>query len=153
MTDAFCSSMLEIVTQRIIQSSGFESATSQSIKTLNDIFREHLELLGSTMSAYANLNGRTVGTAFDVMDAMEELLITPDSLKEWLTREGKQLAPCWTVQSDPSRLLEDTVKKGRPNYEDTIEYSFRETPELDIHSALDTPSEEDYSPLPAVHSG
>lgn len=106
MTDAFCSSMLEIVTQRIIQSSGFESATSQSIRTLNDIFREHLELLGSTMSAYANLNGRTVGTAFDVIDAMEELLITPDSLKEWLIREGKQLAPCWTVQSDPSRLLE-----------------------------------------------
>lgn len=111
MTDAFCSSMLEIVTQRIIQSSGFESATSQSIRTLNDVFREHLELLGSTISAYANLNGRTIGTACDLLDTMEELLITPEGLKEWLAREGKQLSPCWTVQSDPSRLLEGMLKK------------------------------------------
>lgn len=110
MTDAFCSSMLEIVTQRIIQSSGFESATSQSIRTLNDIFREHLELLGSTMSAYANLNGRTVGTAFDVIDAMEELLITPDSLKEWLIREGKQLAPCWNYKQIPLKKADQTMK-------------------------------------------
>lgn len=112
MTDAFCSSMLEIVTQRIIQSSGFESATSQSIRTLNDVFREHLELLGSTISAYANLNGRTIGTACDLLDTMEELLITPEGLKEWLAREGKQLSPCWTVQSDPSRLLEGMLKKS-----------------------------------------
>ncbi|EIE80698.1 hypothetical protein G6F46_007981 [Rhizopus delemar] len=146
MTDAFCSSMLEIVTQRIIQSSGFESATSQSIRTLNDVFREHLELLGSTISAYANLNGRTIGTACDLLDTMEELLITPEGLKEWLAREGKQLSPCWTVQSDPSRLLEGTIRNGRSNFEDAIEYNFQDTPEFDL--PLDTPEIEDLPPSP-----
>ncbi|CEG68207.1 hypothetical protein RMATCC62417_04517 [Rhizopus microsporus] len=147
MADSFCSSISEIVTQRIIQSSGFESATNQSIHVLSDVLRQYLELLGSYVSAYANLNGRTIGNAWDLIDAMEDLYITPDSLKEWLDKEGKQLSPCWAAQSDPSRLLEGTIRKGRHNFEDIIEYNFQSIPEFEL-CPESPPIEEPLSPTP-----
>lgn len=106
MTDNICYSILKTATQQIIQSAGFEGANNHSIDTLTDVFGRYIELLGSTVSAYANLNGRTTGTAIDLMEAMAEVNIESSQLKTWLEDEGKLLTPSWSEQSDPSRLIQ-----------------------------------------------
>lgn len=106
MTDNVCHSILKTATQQIIQSAGFEAANNHSIDTLTDIFGQYIELLGSTVSAYANLNGRTLGTPRDLVEALEDVSLDAKTLKSWLEDEGKALSPCWSAQSDPGRLLQ-----------------------------------------------
>lgn len=106
MTDNVCYSILKTATQQIIQSAGFEAANNSSIDTLADVFGKYIELLGSTVSAYANLNGRTTGNSYDLLEAMNEVNIEPKKLKVWLEEEGKFLMPCWSDQSDPGRLIQ-----------------------------------------------
>jgi histone H3/H4 len=106
MTDNICFSILKTATQQIIQSAGFEGANNHSIDTLTDIFEKYIEVLGSTVSAYANLNGRTTGSAIDLMFAMKEVNVDPSKLKTWLEDEGKNLTPSWSAQSDPGRLIQ-----------------------------------------------
>lgn len=105
MTDNFCYSVLKTATLQIIQSAGFESAYREPVETLTDVVGKYIEALGSNVSAYANLSGRSAGTAWDVMNAMGSEL-EPLVLKNWLEEEGKTLTPCWSAQSDPSRILE-----------------------------------------------
>lgn len=106
MTDNVCYSILKTATQQIIQSAGFEAANNSSIDTLTDVFGKYMELLGSTVSAYANLNGRTTGNSYDLMKALNEVDIEPKKLKSWLEQEGKLLIPSWSDQSDPGRLIQ-----------------------------------------------
>lgn len=106
MTDNVCYSILKTATQQIIQSAGFEAANNSSIDTLADVFGKYMELLGSTCSAYANLNGRTIGNSYDLMKALNEVDMEPKKLKSWLEEEGKLLLPCWSDQSDPGRLIQ-----------------------------------------------
>ncbi|CEP14822.1 hypothetical protein [Parasitella parasitica] len=141
MTDNVCHSILKTATQQIIQSAGFEAANNHSINTLTDIFGQYIELLGSTVSSYANLNGRTLGTPRDLIEALQALSVDAKSLKTWLEDEGKALTPCWSAQSDPGRLLQGIVNAGKPNLEDVIEYRFGNVPEFDI------PSPEPASPM------
>lgn len=111
MTDNVCHSILKTATQQIIQSAGFEAANNHSIDTLTDVFGQYIELLGSTVSAYANLNGRTLGTSRDLVEALEDVSLDAKSLKSWFEDEGKSLSPCWSAQSDPGRLLQGKKKK------------------------------------------
>ncbi|KAI8645536.1 hypothetical protein BD408DRAFT_361288 [Parasitella parasitica] len=134
MTDNVCHSILKTATQQIIQSAGFEAANNHSINTLADIFGQYIELLGSTVSSYANLNGRTLGTPKDLVEALQDLSVDAKSLKTWLEDEGKALTPCWSAQSDPGRLLQGIVNGGKPNLEDIIEYRFGNVPEFEIPS-------------------
>lgn len=106
MTDNVCYSILKTATQQIIQSAGFDAAGNQSIDTLADVFCNYMQLLGSTVSAYAQLNGRTMGTARDLMEALGDVSIDRDMLKNWLDQDGKALTPSWSAQSDPGRLLQ-----------------------------------------------
>lgn len=106
MTDNVCHSILKTATQQIIQSAGFEAANNHSIDTLTDIFGQYIELLGSTVSAYAHLNGRTLGTPRDLVEALDDVSLDAKTLKSWLEDEGKALSPCWSAQSDPGRLLQ-----------------------------------------------
>ncbi|KAI8888340.1 hypothetical protein K501DRAFT_320915 [Backusella circina FSU 941] len=122
MTDNFCYSVLKTATLQIIQSAGFESAYREPVETLTDVVGKYIETLGSTVSAYANLSGRSTGTAWDVMNAIGSEL-EPHVLKTWLDEEGKALTPYWSAQSDPSRILEGIVRGGRPN-EEAIEYIY-----------------------------
>jgi hypothetical protein len=112
MTHNVCYSILKTATQQIIQSAGFEAAGSQSIDTLADVFGNYIQLLGSTVTAYAQLNGRTMGTARDLMETLDEVSIDPDMLKSWLDQDGKALTPSWSAQSDPGRLLQGKDTNG-----------------------------------------
>jgi histone H3/H4 len=109
MTDNVCYSILKTATEQIIQSAGFEAAGSHAIDTLTDVFCNYIQLLGSTVSAYAQLNGRTMGNARDLMEALHEASIDPDTLKSWFDEDGKALTPSWSAQSDPGRLLQGKV--------------------------------------------
>ncbi|KAI9476202.1 MAG: hypothetical protein EXX96DRAFT_651876 [Benjaminiella poitrasii] len=151
MTDNICHSILRTATQQIIQSAGFEGANGYSIDTLTDVFGKYIQLLGSTVSAHANLNGRTMGTARDLMEAFDEVAIDPHALRLWLEEDGKALSPCWSAQSDPSRLLQGVINGGKTNFDDIIEYSYGDVPEYDIPSPstsplIDSPS----SPTPVA---
>lgn len=115
MTDNICHSILKTATQQIIQSAGFEAASNQSIETLTDVFGKYIELLGSTVSAYANLNGRTLGSEKDLVSTLEELSLDASTLKLWLEEDGKALTPCWSAQSDPGRLLQGSNLKRLMN--------------------------------------
>jgi hypothetical protein len=106
MTDNVCHSILKTATQQIIHSAGFEAANNSSIETLADVFGKYIELLGSTVSAFAHLNGRTIGNAYDLLEALDDVSIEPKKLKSWLEQEGKCLTPCWSEQSDPGRLIQ-----------------------------------------------
>ncbi|KAI7873228.1 uncharacterized protein EV154DRAFT_528548 [Mucor mucedo] len=151
MTDNVCYSILKTATQQIIQSAGFEAANNSSIDTLTDVFGKYIELLGSTVSAYANLNGRTIGNSFDLMEAMSEVDIQPKKLKVWLEEEGKFLTPCWSDQSDPGRLIQGVINGGKPAFDDVVEYRYG-TPivDYDIPSPtfVDSPIEQDANDLP-----
>ncbi|KAI8997674.1 hypothetical protein BDB01DRAFT_846299 [Pilobolus umbonatus] len=138
MTDNFCYSVLKIAAQQIVQGAGFESANKQTLDTLTDVTARYIELLGSTAIAYANLNGRTVGSAADLVNAMKEVELEPKSLRHWLEEEGKILTPCWTAQSDPGRILQGIVRGSRPSEaEDILDYEYNDTPEnIDIQSAF-----------------
>ncbi|KAK4509167.1 uncharacterized protein ATC70_007517 [Mucor velutinosus] len=151
MTDNVCHSILKTATQQIIQSAGFEAANSHSIDTLTDIFGQYIELLGSTVSAYANLNGRTLGTPRDLVEALEDVSLDAKTLKVWLEDEGKALSPCWSAQSDPGRLLQGVVNGGKPSFEDMIEYKFGDVPEFDIPSP-ESSSPMDESPASPPHA-
>ncbi|KAI7900294.1 uncharacterized protein BX663DRAFT_563218 [Cokeromyces recurvatus] len=150
MTDNICHSILRTATQQIIHSAGFESANGQSIDTLTDIFGKYIQFLGSTVSAYANLNGRTMGTARDLMEALDEIAVDTNVLKVWLEEDGKTLTPCWSAQSDPSRLLQDVINGGKPTFDDIIEYTFGDVPEFDIPSPSSSPLIDSPSPPPPV---
>ncbi|KAI8368505.1 hypothetical protein BD560DRAFT_398898 [Blakeslea trispora] len=140
MTENVCFSLLKTATQQIIQSAGFEAANSRSIDALADVFGKYIELLGCTASAYANLNGRAMSNSRDVMEALTEVAVDPDSLKIWLEEECKSLLPCWSAQSDPGRLLQDVVHGGTPNYEDMIEYQFGHVQPFELPSDESLPS-------------
>ncbi|RCH78675.1 hypothetical protein CU098_001820, partial [Rhizopus stolonifer] len=153
MADNVCFSLLKTATQQIIQSAGFEAANNRSIDTLADVFGKYIELLGSTVSAYASLNGRTMGTARDVFEALNEVAIDPNTLKMWLEEEGKALSPCWSAQSDPGRLLQGVIAGGRNTFEDIIEYRFGHVQAFDLSEdeqdtdmLLDSPIQENALP-------
>ncbi|KAL9558895.1 hypothetical protein MBANPS3_000672 [Mucor bainieri] len=153
MTDNVCHSILKTATQQIIQSAGFEAANNHPINTLTDIFGQYIELLGSTVSSYANLNGRTLGTPRDLVEALEDVSLDPKSLKSWLEDEGKALSPSWSAQSDPGRLLQGVVNGGKPTFEDVIEYHFGDVPEFEIPSSESSPmNESPASPTSSPHN-
>lgn len=106
MTDKFCFALLRTTTLQILQSAGFDSAHIDPANILTDVMSQYVQLLASTTSSYAQLAGRSTGNIWDVIDGMNELGMTPESLKEWLELEGKALAPSWSAQSDPGRTLE-----------------------------------------------
>lgn len=106
MTENVCYSILKTAAQQIIQSAGFEGANNSTIETLADVFRNYVEALGSSVSAYAQLNGRSMGNAYDVLEALQEVSVQPKTLKVWLEEEGKSLTPCWSENSDPGRLIQ-----------------------------------------------
>ncbi|KAI8977243.1 hypothetical protein BDF20DRAFT_873723 [Mycotypha africana] len=134
MADNVCHSILRTATQQIIQSAGFEGANNQSIDTLTEVFEKYIELLGSTVTAYANLNDRTTGTARDVSETLEELNIDAKGLREWTEKDGKALSPSWSAQSDPGRLLQGVINGGKPTFEDILEYQFGDVSEFELLS-------------------
>lgn len=113
MTDNVCYSILKTASQQIIQSAGFDAASNQAIDAFTDVFCNYIQLLGSTVSAYAHLNGRTMGNARDLMEALPEVSIDHDTLKSWLEEDGKALTPSWSAQSDPGRLLQGKKLKTK----------------------------------------
>ncbi|KAI9489900.1 Bromodomain associated-domain-containing protein [Zychaea mexicana] len=128
MTDQFCFALLRTTALQILQSAGFDSAHSDPTNSLTDILSQYIQLLASTTSSYAQLAGRSTGNIRDVVDGLDELGITPESLKEWLELEGKALMPSWTPQSDPGRTLEDVVRNGRSNHDDALVYEYKDIP-------------------------
>ena len=109
MTDKFCYALLRTTALQILQSAGFDAAHTDPTNSLTEVMSQYLQLLATTTSSYAELAGRSNGNIWDVVDGLNELGITPESLKEWLDLEGKTLSPTWTAQSDPGRTLEGMV--------------------------------------------
>lgn len=113
MTDKFCNALLRTTALQILQSAGFDSAHADPTNILTDVLSQYLQLLASTSMAYAQLAGRGTSNAWDVVDGLDELGLTVDSLRDWLDDEGKALAPSWSEQSDPGRTLDgmyDTMR-------------------------------------------
>ncbi|KAI9246917.1 hypothetical protein BDA99DRAFT_526491 [Phascolomyces articulosus] len=144
MTEQFCNALLRTTALQILQSAGFDSAHTEPTNLLTDVMSQYIKLLGRTTSVYAELTGRSTGNIWDALDGLQELGITPESLKEWLELEGKALNPSWTPQSDPSRILEELVKDGRHNYDDALVYEYKEIPsdDDDVYS-LESEEEEE----------
>jgi hypothetical protein len=111
MTDNICHAILKTVAQQIVQSAGFDAANNQSVETLTDVLGKYIELLGSTILAYANLNGRASGNERDLVSAFTDLSLDATDLKDWVEEDGRALVPCWSAESDPSRLLQGTFIK------------------------------------------
>ncbi|KAI7856139.1 hypothetical protein BDC45DRAFT_567638 [Circinella umbellata] len=128
MTDKFCYALLKTTALQILQSAGFDAAHTDPTNSLTEVMSQYLQLLATTTSSYAELAGRSNGNIWDVVDGLNELGITPESLKEWLDLEGKTLTPTWTAQSDPGRTLEGAVKNGRNNYDDALVYEYKDIP-------------------------
>ncbi|KAG2222127.1 hypothetical protein INT45_007563 [Circinella minor] len=115
MTDKFCYALLKTTALQILQSAGFDAAHTDPTNSLTEVMSQYLQLLATTTSSYAELAGRSNGNIWDVVDGLNELGITPESLKEWLDLEGKALTPTWTAQSDPGRTLEVYEYKDIPS--------------------------------------
>ncbi|KAI8137676.1 hypothetical protein BJV82DRAFT_674480 [Fennellomyces sp. T-0311] len=128
MTDKFCFALLRTTTLQILQSAGFDSAHIDPTNILTDVMSQYVQLLASTTSSYAQLAGRSTGNIWDVIDGLNELGMSPESLKEWLELEGKALAPPWSAQSDPGRTLEGVVRNGRSSHEDALVYEYKDIP-------------------------
>ncbi|KAI8987565.1 hypothetical protein BDF20DRAFT_850926 [Mycotypha africana] len=120
MAEKFCYSLLQMTTLQLLQAAGFDSGNTSSVQTLTNIFERYLELLSSTALAYAQHNGKSSTSIYDLLEAFGELGIDIPSLTDWINEETRSLAPSWTEQADPSRTLKDTIHKGLEHQEDII---------------------------------
>ncbi|SAL94943.1 hypothetical protein [Absidia glauca] len=124
MADDFCFALLRSTTLQILQSVGFESVQLSSADTLTDVFGQYMEYLASTVCEYAQLSGRSTGSAFDVMDGLSEISIDIKTLEAWLESEGKSFEPAWSDQSNPSRALEGIVNTRNDELDPPLVYEF-----------------------------
>ncbi|ORZ16396.1 hypothetical protein BCR42DRAFT_451353 [Absidia repens] len=138
MADDFCFALLRSTTLQLLQSVGFESVQLSSADTLTDVFGQYMEYLASTVCDYAQLSGRSTGSAFDVMDGLSELSIDLKSLEDWLDSEGKGFEPAWNDQSDPSRALEGIIDVRKDYPDKPLVFEFLDGDVLDDNDGVDS---------------
>ncbi|CAO3586328.1 unnamed protein product [Absidia cylindrospora] len=138
MAHDFCFALLLSTTLQLLQSVGFESVQLSSADTLTDVFGQYMEYLASTVCDYAQLSGRSTGSAFDVMDGLSELSIDLKSLEDWLDSEGKGFEPAWNDQSDPSRALEGIIDVRKDYPDKPLVYEFLAGDILDDNDGVDS---------------
>ncbi|KAL1916942.1 uncharacterized protein VTP21DRAFT_5139 [Calcarisporiella thermophila] len=147
MSNAFCFSILRIVTIHVLQSAGFDSTTGSAANALTDVFARYLSLISQSASQYANLAGRDKPNALDVSYAFADLGIDLLELQSWaLEGDGAALITENLFQSDedPGQLLKGVLYSGREK-DSTVEFSYvwRDLTEDDVLKMENESSEEE----------
>ena len=122
--DASVLQHLHSVTLRTLQSHSFNRSSSIAAHTLTDVLCRYLLLLVSTAKANAEHSGRDAAgvNAVDVLNAMEDIGVGLDELKEYLELEASGMAhlaiertpvPLETVDPDDEKAMADAIAAAR----------------------------------------
>ncbi|KAL0952315.1 hypothetical protein HGRIS_006600 [Hohenbuehelia grisea] len=83
--------ILESATYRALHAQGFSRSSSQASLVLTDLLSRYLSLLSSTCAKYAQHAGRTTLSPRDALNALDELGVSSDELKEYCASEGLEM--------------------------------------------------------------
>jgi histone H3/H4 len=88
---SFHAVVLESAVHRTLHAHGFSRSSTQASLVMTDLLSRYMTLLSSTCAKYAQHAGRTSPTAFDAIDALDELGVDLDELGQYCVSEAREL--------------------------------------------------------------